>query len=77
MKKTEYPKSTQYSFWGNVDYVDDKSALDARNTVAKSYKARGYKVECWTLARQVRKYLHGKKDGTMGNMYFCEVESGE
>lgn len=77
MKSIPFQDRTQYSFWGNVNYLDNKTALQARNAFAKEMKAKGFKTRAWSLPGQIRKYAGlGEPDGTSGTVYFLDVLNG-
>lgn len=76
MKSINFGKYIQYSFWGNVDYPDNKTAMLARNKLAREMKKQGNKVRCWTLANQLSKYSgFGQPDGRSGNVYKLDVNT--
>lgn len=70
MSQINFGRYIQFSFWGNVDYPDNKSAMLARNAKAKELKKQGYKVTKYTHTNQMRKYDGlGQYNGTIGNVY--------
>lgn len=63
----------QLSFWGNVDYPNNKTALLARNKKARELKKQGLSVTLWTLRDQLQKYDNYVPSGKIGNVYMINV----
>ena len=54
-------------------YKTDKEALQARNEYAKQLRKKGYKVRCFTLPNQLKKYDgFGIENGGICNVYFTD-----
>ncbi len=76
MREMNFGQHTEYSFWGNVEFSDNKQALAARNKLARELRSQGRKVLCYTLTGQMRKYSSlGQPCGTIGNVYKLQVDN--
>ncbi|NJO65048.1 MAG: hypothetical protein HC836_45150 [Richelia sp. RM2_1_2] len=78
MKRIPFNTYTQYSFWGNVDYIDNKAAMLERNKLATQLKKQGFIVKKHTLSNQLSKYSGlGQPDGRIGTVYYLDVFNKE
>ena len=54
-------------------YKTDKEAISARNKEVKELRSKGYKVACFTLRDQLKKYDGlGVENGGVCNVYFLD-----
>jgi len=60
--------------WDN--FPTDKEAMQARNIEAKRLKGEGYKVRCFSLPNQMKKYDGlGQYNGGVCTVYFIDIAS--